>query len=298
MDNFEKERLVRMTTTVYAWIVGISIVFYILIIFCGITFPYSLIKHTNEGYSEFKNYGFLIVRDEFSIFYRFQSIFTEPGHVGMIASLILYVNKYKLKKISVFIILVGLLLSFSLAAYVLLALGYCIYQFAGGKRIYKKIIIVLSIAVLLGGTGLYLYKEYPDSIVTTLIVNRMQYDEEKGIAGNNRIGAGTGFDYYYNKYFLGTSDMIWGAGPELFQEKFSWGVNSYKSFFHIYGFVGIILLFLFYFSMSIHSRLSFGLFIVYCASFLQRTYALWEMELFLFVGAMGVFHERRKTFSI
>jgi hypothetical protein len=292
MSDPEKEKMVRMTTMMYAWIIGISMVFYILITFCGITFPYSLIKHTNEGYPEFRNYQFLVVPNRFSVFQRFQSIFTEPGHVGTIASLILYVNKYKLRKLSVFIIFVGLLLSLSLAAYVLLILGYCIYQFAAGKRLYKKIIIVLFVGLLSGSVGLYLFEKYPDSIVTKLIVNRLRYDEEKGFAGNNRVTSD--FDYYYTKYFLGTSNMIWGAGPELFQEKFSWGVNSYKSFFFTYGFIGIVSLFMFYFSMSINSRLLFGLFIVYCASFLQRTYALWEMELFLFVGTIGVFHEQGK----
>jgi hypothetical protein len=233
------------------------------------------------------------VPNRFSLFSRFQSIFTEPGHIGMIAALILYVNKYRLRKLSVFVIFVGLLLSLSLAAYVLLVLGYCIYQFADGKKIYKKLAVVLSLIVLLGGVGLYLYNEYPDSVVTKLIVNRLRYDEEKGIAGNNRTTSG--FDYYYTKYFLGTSDMIWGTGPELSQEKFPWGVNSYKSFFFTYGFIGIVSLFLFYFSMSVHSRLLFGLFIIYCASFLQRTYALWEMELFLFVGASSLFKQQNKT---
>jgi hypothetical protein len=172
---------------------------------------------------------------------------------------------------------------------VLLILGYCIYQFAEGKRIYKKLTIVVSVIVLLGCVGIYIYNEYPDSIITGRIVNRLQYDKEKGVAGNNRISSD--FDYYYEKYFLGTSDMIWGAGPELFSERFTWGVGSYKGVCLTYGFIGIIPLFIFYFSMacSINSRLLFGLFVLYCASFWQRPYALWEMQLFLFLGAIGVF---------
>jgi hypothetical protein len=295
MKDYEKEKLVRWTTTLYAWIIGISMIFYILIVFFGITFSYSLIEHSSEGYPAFRNYKFLVMRDELAIFHRFQSIFLEPGHIGMIAALILYVNKYRLKKLSVFIILMGLLVSLSLAAYVLLILGYCIYQFSGGKQIYKKIIIVLLTIMLFGNLGLYLYNEYPDSVVTKLIVSRLQYDEEKGIEGNNRITSR--FDEnYYTKYFLGTYDMIWGISPEVYRQRFYRAGNSYKLFFLQYGFIGVVSLFLFYFSMSIHSRLLFGLFIVYCASFLQRTYALWEMELFLFVGAMGIFRKQEKTF--
>jgi hypothetical protein len=299
MKGYEKEKLIRWTTKLYAWIIGISMIFYILVVFVGITFPYSLIKHTNEGYPEFQNYKFLIMRDEISIFPRFQSIFVEPGHIGMIAAFVLFVNKYKLKKMRVFVIFMGLLLSFSVAAYVLLILGYFMYQIFEGKQIYKKMILVLFTGIVLGSIGLYMYNEYPDSPVTLLIVSRLQFDEEKGVAGNNRLTSR--FDEnYYTKYFLGTSDMIWGMRPELYRERFYLAGNSYKLFFLEYGFVGMVSLFLFYFSMacSTNSRLLFGLFILYCASFLQRTYALWEIELFLFLGAMGIFRKQGKTFSI
>jgi hypothetical protein len=294
MKNHEKEKLIRWTTTLYAWIIGISMIFYILIVFFGITFSYSLIKLDNEGgYPAFRNYKFLVMRDELTFFHRFQSIFLEPGHIGTIASLILYVNKYKLKKLSVFIILIGLLLSLSLAGYVLLMLGYCIYQIFDGNKIYKKIIIMLSIIILFGCVGLYLYNEYPDSIITKRIVNRLQYNEEKGISGNNRLTSR--FDEnYYTEYFLRTSNMIWGVDSEVYQQRFFLAGNSYKLFFLQYGFIGIVSLFLLYFSMSLHSRLLFGLFIVYCASFLQRTYALWEMELFLFVGARALFKQQNE----
>jgi hypothetical protein len=135
-----------------------------------------------------------------------------------------------------------------------------------------------------------MYNEYPDSPVTLLIVSRLQFDEEKGVAGNNRLTSR--FDEnYYTKYFLGTSDMIWGMRPEVYGKRFYLAGNSYKLYFLRYGFVGMVSLFLFYFSMacSTNSRLLFGLFILYCVSFLQRTYALWEIELFLFVGATGCF---------
>jgi hypothetical protein len=294
MREPEKEKLVRMVTMVYAWIIGISIIFYVFIVILGVDFPHFPLKHPNAGYPKFRNYKFLVVpvQTGFS-YYRFRSIFTEPGHLGTIAALLLYVNKYEVKKKSVFIILAGLLLSLSVAAYVLLIFGYGIYQFAVGKQIYKKIIIVVSIVVLLGGVGLYLSNEYPDSIVTNLIVNRLRYDEKKGVTGNNRTTPK--FDYYYTKYFLGTSDMVLGTGPRFFQKKFSWGIGSYKSFFLSYGFFGMISLFLFYYSMarSTDSRILFGLFLLYCVSFWQRPYALWEMQLFMFWGATEVFKSRK-----
>jgi hypothetical protein len=292
MNNKEKENIVRITTTMFALIVGISIIFHILIVFCNIQFPYSIIQHVNEGYPDFRNYKFLIIPDVFPVF-RFRSIFTEPGHLGTIASLILYINEYKLKKLNVFVIFVGLLLSLSLAAYVLFILGYIIYQFAIGGKLYKKAIVVISIITVLISAGFYVYTQYPDSVVTMLIINRLQYDENGDIAGNNRTTAG--FDYYYKNSFLGTSKMIWGAESAIMREKFSWGNNSYKVFIFQYGLFGIISLFLFYFCMACSGKswLLLGLFILYSASFVQRIYALWEMELFLFVGAMGFSHRAK-----
>jgi hypothetical protein len=294
LQKTEKEKIIHLTTLIYAWIVGISIIFYVSIVLCKISFPYWIITNSNEGYNggdpRFKNYIFLITPFKYQLFDRFRSIFTESGHIGMIASFILYANKYNFKKLSVFIIFIGLLFSLSLAAYVLLILGYVIYQFAIGKKIVTKIIVVVSILVALASIGFYMYVQYPDSIVTTLIVNRLQYDEDQGLAGNNRTTSS--FDYYYENNFMGTSYMIWGTGSDITSEKFSWGNNSYKVFIFQYGFIGIISLFMFYFCMAYSGKswLSLGLFMLYSASFLQRTYALWEMELFLFVGAIESFY--------
>ena len=301
LQKIEKEKIVHLTTLIYAWIVGISIIFYISIVLCQISFPYWIITNSNEGYNggdpRFRNYIFLITPFRYQLFDRFRSIFTEPGHIGMIASFILYANKYNLKRLSVFIIFIGLLLSLSLAAYVLLILGYVIYQFAIGKKIYTKIIVVVSIVMILVTVGFYMYEQYPDSIVTKLIVNRLQYDEDKGLVGNNRTTSN--FNYYYENNFMGTSSMIWGTGFTIMKEKFSWGNNSYKVFIFQYGFIGIVSLFIFYFCMTYSGKswLSLGLFMLYSASFVQRTYALWEMELFLFVGAIESFAKENKRFE-
>jgi hypothetical protein len=293
MQKAEKEKIVQIITLMYAWIVGISLLFYILIIFCDISIPYSIIKHYNDGYPEFRNYRLLIIPNGNLFFYRFQSIFTEPGHLGMIASFFLYVNQYQFKKLYVFICFLGLLFSLSLAAYLLMILGYFIYQFVNGKNFYTKLLVTVITASVLFCTGFYFYEKYPDSPITLLIINRLQYNEDKGIAGNNRVTKD--FDYYYKNNFLGSSDMIWGTGSEIMKEKFSWGNSSYKTFILQYGLFGIISLFIFYFSatFSRRSRILFGLFILYCVSFLQRPYALWEMELFLFIGSSEVFYYKQ-----
>jgi hypothetical protein len=295
MPDEEKKKIVTLTTAIYAWIVGISIIFYILIILCGFQFPYSIIRHpsTIADYPDFRNYIFLLNSDDDRVFYRFRSIFTEPGHLGMISSLLLYINKYDLKKKSGFIIFVSVLLSFSLAAYVLLIMGYFIYVFFSRKKLYAKLIKLMFIITLLGGCGFYIYTQYSDSLISQLIIRRLEYDEDKGIVGNNRNSKF--FDFYYENTFVQTpSNYILGVGEERFIKNLSGKTSSYKAFIVQYGLIGISLLFIFYLSVvyDSKSKMLLGLFILYCASFWQRPYALWEMELFLFIGAAEMFRTK------
>jgi hypothetical protein len=270
----------------FACIIAVSLGCY-LILFLGYQLPYTIIEwpYDNSSYFPFINYRLLLVPSKFYIFYRFQSIFTEPGHLGMVSSFLLYVNKYKIKKPDVCIILIGLLLTFSLAGYLLLFLGYCFYQIITFRKVLRKIIILIIVSVVLGCVGVYMYLNYPDHPITKLIISRLEYDEEKGIAGNNREVVS--FDNYYSRNFIGSLDMIWGMSEKKFSEKVPGAVGvSYKGYFMYYGFFGILSLLLFYLSLvfSGKSRFVIGMFLLYAASFLQRSYyALWEIELFLFV---------------
>jgi hypothetical protein len=233
------------------------------------------------------------------MFYRFQSIFTEPGHLGMISSLLIYINRYDLKKKSVFIIFVSALLSFSLAAYVLLIIGYFIYELVSRKKkIYIKLMnFIMSISLLIGMAS-YIYIQYSDSLISQLIISRLEYDEDRGFTGNNR--ANSYFTYYYETKFYKSSDYMFGMNPDQYEKKLAGGVSSYKSFIVQHGLIGIILLFIFYSSIvyDSKSKLLFGLFILYCASFWQRPYALWEMELFLFIGAAEMFRINTDDLSV
>jgi hypothetical protein len=295
MEKKELKKTINLTTILYAWIVGVSIVFYILIVFCGIDLPYSIIQYPNNisDYPDFRNYIFLLNPDEYNIFCRFRSIFTEPGHLGMISALLLYVNKYEIKRKSVLVIFISILLSFSLAAYVLLIFGYCIFEFVNkiGKLI-KLIKLTVNFIVgilLLIAISLYVYAQYSDSIVSQLIIHRLEYDEDKGIIGNNRNSSH--FDYFYENNFYRSSDCIFGIGETQYMDKLAGKTSSYKAYIVQYGIVGIFFLFIFYLSIIyvFKSNLLFGLLILYCASFWQRPYALWEMQLFLFMGAAELF---------
>jgi hypothetical protein len=71
--------------------------------------------------------------------------------------------------------------------------------------------------------------------------------KKRGLAGNNRISSG--FDYYYKKYFLGTSDRIWGRDRNCSGRNLC-VLGAYKGFSYSYNFISIISLFMFYFSID------------------------------------------------
>lgn len=134
-----------------------------------------------------------------------------------------------------------------------------------------------------------------EAVFSKRIVERFEYNEEKGISGNNRTTAS--FDSYYAHFFQ-TGDCLLGVGKEEFLQA-TWGPrsggnSSYKTFIVQYGLIGIFLVFLFFsvYAYLHKSRSLLGLLLLYIASFWQRPYALWEVELFLFIGA-AIFLDKR-----
>lgn len=292
----EKILLVNTFTKVYSIVLFVSVIFYVLYLL-DINIPYTILKYeSNTGYPEFKNYIFLIVPNQFELFYRFQSIFLEPGHVGVISSLILYLNRYDLRRKSVLIIFVSVVISFSLAAYMLLIFGYLLYFVMKGVYVFRKLLLITTILSSIVVFSLVFYVNNPDSVYSKLIVSRLEYNEDRGLAGNNRTT--DQFDHYYDNVFWGKQNMFFGIGGDDFYEKFGWGNSSFKTFIVVDGIVSLLFLILFYFYVlySDYSSLYMGLFLLYIASFMQRPYALWEVELFLFMSAGSVFKFPDKDF--
>ena len=303
MNIIEKRRLVSISTNLYSWLVGISIVAYLLVL-NGVSLPYSIIEvPDNDFYPTFVNYKFFISFNYSNslISNRFQSIFTEPGHLGMFSAIFLYINNYNIKRKSVLIIFVSLLMSLSLGGYVLLVLGYFLHIITISEKSFFALSKIFLIVVLLGCIGFYFFKNHQDSNFSLLILNRLELDEDKGIAGNNRTS--NNFDLFYKTQFLtSTKAILWGKGSEKDELSFlkTDGSYSYKTFLLYHGSVTLLLLFFLYFGIvSISpSKLGYGLLILYCLSFLQRPNALGSMQLFLFVGAVQCFFIEQNVTSV
>ncbi len=287
LSEEEKERLVVLFTRIFTVIVGISLLFYALYLL-GVDLPYGTVRYeSNTGYPDFRCYLFFLLRNEPSLIIRFQSVFLEPGHLGMVSALLLYVNDYSLRRPAVWVLFIALFVSLSLAAYVLLLIGLLLRYVLIGKGLLRRLVlssIWLSLVLVLV-LSYYMYD--PEAAFSKRIVERFEYNEEKGISGNNRTTAS--FDSYYAHFFQ-TGDCLLGVGKEEFIQA-SWGVrgggnSSYKTFIVQYGLIGVFFVFLFFsvYAYLHKSKLLMGLLFLYVFSFLQRPYALWEVELFLFIG--------------
>lgn len=276
----ERINLLKVFVNIYTWILAVSIIIYI-ITFLGVPI-YSYQVPINDPYYSwgFRNCIFLILPMTSLPFYRFQSIFLEPGHVGMISALVLYVIRYDIKSWQGFILLLSSLLSMSLAAYVLLLLGMAIYRFSF-RNLFRNVVLLLMLLV----TGTIISKHFPDSFFSQTLLIRLEYDKDRGVKGNNRTSED--FDYYYENRFYNTKNVLLGIGSDISKVVSGNGGNSsYKVFIVQYGILGFIILSLFFITIAFYSKSSFirGLFVLYAASFWQRPYALWEVELFLYIS--------------
>jgi len=299
MNNDEKKNIVSMTTNLYAWIVGISMAGYMFLLM-GLNLPYSIIMVPDDlFYPPMQNYGIFILLSSdgrFDNFFRFQSVFTEPGHLGTISAILLYVNRYELKRKSVLVIFISVLLSLSFAAYVLAGLGYLICIIAKSKNFYKTILKIGIVTTLVFVLGLYYYERHPDSIFSIVVLSRFGFGD--GITATEALeGRTRGINHFYETQFLtSTRSFLWGANLTESQHFVLFGrggVNSYRVFLIQNGIIAMILLLLMYFSIVAiaPSKLGFGLLFLCSMSFLQRIQVpLWEMHLFIFVGAVQCYY--------
>ena len=117
----------------------------------------------------------------------------------MISALLLYINGYSLKQPRVFVLLLSIFASLSLAAYVLLVIGAILYYIMNSKRVLKRVVLSFAYLLLIVVVGVSYYIYDPNSIFSRLIVERLDYNEDKGLRGNNRTSAS--FDSYYEQQF-------------------------------------------------------------------------------------------------
>lgn len=276
----------------FALIVGLSAALFLLLLF-NIPIPsLGYITHPLYDFYWYDNY-ILLIQGCYGI--RFNAIFCEPGHLGMIIAFLLTVKKINLKNKFTIILLFAQILTLSLAGYILTFIGYILNLFIDNR---KKLIS----QILKGGCTLliiYLFTvNYNNgkNLVNELIFSRLEYDKEEGtISGDNRASE------YLQEYYdnLKGEDLIFGISEKKMNlERESLAGSGYTIYIVANGLIGVLAVFIFYFKVSTngYKRENYWiLLILYSLSFVQRAYPFWATEVYLFILANGVFSMSSKN---
>lgn len=265
LDRDELHRMADMLTRSMACILVVSIPFYLLYL-AGFSLPHSHVAATEWDYS-FENYRFFLMDDRFAtdLIPRFHSVFLEPSHLGMACIALLYAQIGKWHTWRCRILFLGLLMSFSLAAYLCLVVLVFSSAWMKGKAIVGKVILLLSIvsSIVVGS----IFYNKGQNLVNVLIVQRLSTNSEGKIEGDNRTS-----DIFTKEYekMAGSEQIFLGKGMEAMERFGGSGNSGYRVFLYTYGLVSVFFLLIFFFfifrtsdnarakvAMSIISLLSF-----------------------------------------
>lgn len=279
MKDGEKKAALRFITLSFSVITLFSIIAWILYL-VGIIDVSKVIEY--KGYNLGTHVLFFANANiGLEMIPRFQGLLMEPGHLGMIISLLLYANNYKRKDICNIILFIGLVLTLSLAAYSLFIIGIVLHYLSNGGRGSKAslllflIIIAYAIMVMLQNT---------DSVAYNLFLAKV-VESDNGFFNANRYG--TDFLQYYDKHMSDSFTALFGLGDAFDIERFP-GNSGYRVGVISMGWIGVLILFFAYYCIAkpYHNKRCYFFFLLYIISYFQRPYADWLAEWFIFILAM------------
>ncbi len=197
---FRKDLLITIRFYL-AILLAVSVVGWILKII-GISTPYTMIElgELEDGRAQYiyeNHYIYLVNVTRFDdILPRFCSVFIEPGYLGCLMALYLYISNYKMDKVNV-IFCISLFLTLSLAGYILFVLGF-VFSMRNKMRSYY----FLGISVFL--LAFFVSIQNVD-ILNIAISQRLEF-RDGSISGYNRSHE---YDnaWFWNKFI--SSDQLW-----------------------------------------------------------------------------------------
>lgn len=254
---------------------------------------------TSDFYTHEVYYLFVVTNSSiWDIIPRFSGMFLEPGHIGSTACLLLYIHKFNFRIKSNYIYLFAILFSLSLAAYCLFFIGICMYYFLNGRHIMKYVLVLGCFTAIFVFIGLTYNSG--DNIVNEKILSRLVFEDGQ-LAGDNRTSML--FDSYYDEW-LEKGDIVWGYGRKAYgydgSTNILLGCASFKRFFFIQGFVGVVLVAILYFILfyKYRSKQGYGFFVLYVLCNMIRDYPYRLMWFYLFVGGIISLYISEKKSSV
>ncbi|MTB44398.1 hypothetical protein, partial [Providencia sp. wls1950] len=248
-DKFKLDAFIKFKS-IFCLILLISLLEYPLIILGlinnnGTIEPFSDIKIARNQF--YIDYVFNVVLNDQHLkignlsFFRFSSIFDEPGLIGSICAILFFT--YPLKNdhkktilIQKTILLLSIFLSFSLGGYILFFIGFLLQNLLINRenRLRKitvtSILIVITLSILATTEG---GKKY--------ITDRIWNNDGITITKNNREDVT--FNSLYEKMYINPKDALFGYGKDS-HVRTKADVSSYKGFIYNYGLIGLCLIIL------------------------------------------------------
>lgn len=289
LSKLDRCKLLEFITNVLTYILAISVICWTFRLM-GYTFPVfeyvdlqNDMHYLNNCYVFYDNAGIVSV-----IFPRFRGIFIEPGQLATPCVFLFFARGAEIKDWKNAILLVCILFSFSLAGYVLLLVGLFLkYLFTEGKA---KIAYILGFVLLIGSLSFYGFKyANSDDPLVSLIFERLEYDEELGISGNNRTDFE--FDTHFEQY-IKSDKILFGMGDEIPIGYASWTnhASGIKKFFVNFGLLGIIAMIALTVTLLYRNycRQSLAFFIVIWLGFIVRD--MLQTQFWLIIAILGFFN--------
>lgn len=280
--------LLEFTTKWYAILLIPALIVYWLTLFTGVP---SIGSFDHPNYPPFINHIFYIETTyDYGTFVRFNAFFLEPGHQALLSTFLLFANRYRFKERPLlWVLVVAILFSFSLAGYILSFIGYAFLKI---DSILKGLAFVaVSVAVVIG------FQTYAgvDNSVNQLILERLERDNNQGIKGNNRFSENT--DKIY-KECVKNGDVWHGVSDKVNMNLVTGA--GYKVYVLHYGIIGALLALLLYIALippqpAIRFTVSFLILFVLC--FVQRSYPGWYAWLFPYVAGIYVAKYEKEMIS-
>ncbi len=267
-----KYDLLKYVTKWYGVLMILSVGIYLILFFVDLP-SFGTLSH--YIYAPYENYLVYLKPTDILDQFRFEAFYFEPGHCAMVGSMLLFANRYDFKKnLWLLPTLLSVLLSLSLAGYVLLIIGIFL-QYVKNTKIMISFIILCLISFIIVA---YIW-DNGNNPVNELIVGRLEFSETGGIKGNNRTYMDT--DRYISES-LENGSIWFGLGIKKFNDLFNHSIagSGYKIYLLQYGLIGMLLLLSMLYSYTLTATINnthfariFWCFIV--LSFLQRCYTFW-----------------------
>lgn len=279
--------------TLYQYIsilLGISVFAWIAFLL-GFSWPFIPIRYgSDEGglyqYLYENHFLFLvnITKSYSDAFPRFSSVFVEPGYLGCLMSVLLYLRKFKFDKTNA-VFFLSLLFSFSLASIIILVISFLFYSYRYLRKNIRPTVIGILFMGALYGIGMN-YND-GDNAIKERIIDRLEYDESRqNLAGYDRSIQDTD-DYFWQVFIKSDNLLFGGKSAEINRGR----DVDWKAYIIIHGLISFILVlaFLLYPVLIIqHGRFDLALFsLIYVMIFIS-TFHLFISSMYMVLYILGV----------